>query len=380
MVLNVLKKLSYWVRNLIFLILVSICKILSQLSRKTDKGIIIIKLEKIGDFVLFVAYQLDLVSYYRQKGLKVSIVVSKPNDELIDNSLYESLYIFNLDDIRNNVLRIFKWLRIFIRFKFETVIVFTHSPSIFHFGLSYLISSRTKIISSPDQLNSKVANFVVRILFDEIEVNQTNELSKNKIFVESILGKQLEFKLANFDYIRQDKLNLIDKKFIAISPTAGWLKRAWSKSNFISLINSITGETDYAVILFGTKAEQLYCEQIKLECGGTVHNFAGKLSIKDYVKYLRSATAFIGNESGGSHLAFALGIDVFCILGGGHFGRFFPYDQDFLSKKENRLFLFTHHMDCYGCNWNCIYNNSKLPCIDRIYVERVKPIILSNLK
>ncbi|MCK5215187.1 MAG: hypothetical protein KAR05_07540, partial [Candidatus Omnitrophica bacterium] len=50
-------------------------------------------------------------------------------------------------------------------------------------------------------------------------------------------------------------------------------------------------------------------------------------------------------------------------MGGGHFGRFYPYGD----KKDNRIVF--KRLDCYYCNWICKYPEVK--CLNEIEVDEV---------
>jgi hypothetical protein len=46
------------------------------------------------------------------------------------------------------------------------------------------------------------------------------------------------------------------------------------------------------------------------------------------------------------------------IVGGGHFGRFFPWGNSSVARVVNKP------MECYGCNWRCKYQSMR--CIQEI--------------
>ena len=83
-----------------------------------------------------------------------------------------------------------------------------------------------------------------------------------------------------------------------------------------------------------------------------------------------NASLVIGNETGLTHLGYLSGVPTVCILGGGHFGRFLPWDEfdDVVKCIYNK-------MDCFQCGWRCKYVNLKKgeipPCIKNIKPEKV---------
>ncbi len=74
---------------------------------------------------------------------------------------------------------------------------------------------------------------------------------------------------------------------------------------------------------------------------------------------VKASKLFIGNDSGFTHIAKAIGIPFIAVIGGGMYGKFF---QDAATNKSQYFFYDT--MDCFGCKWNCIYD--KPYCITNI--------------
>jgi hypothetical protein len=50
-------------------------------------------------------------------------------------------------------------------------------------------------------------------------------------------------------------------------------------------------------------------------------------------------------------------------MGGGHFGRFYPYDD---PKKHRMVFK---EMDCFNCDWHCVHESVR--CIQEITCDAV---------
>jgi ADP-heptose:LPS heptosyltransferase len=102
-----------------------------------------------------------------------------------------------------------------------------------------------------------------------------------------------------------------------------------------------------------------------------VLNLAGKTTLIDLAELIRAAKLLIGNESGAVHLAAAVGTPSVSIVGGGHYGRFIPYD---IAADDECVapIPVIHRMECYGCNWKCIFPivpGQPTPCVSRITVQ-----------
>jgi ADP-heptose:LPS heptosyltransferase len=72
-------------------------------------------------------------------------------------------------------------------------------------------------------------------------------------------------------------------------------------------------------------------------------------------------------------MAAAVGTPAVCILGGGHYGRFLPYQ---IEKRTTRPLpiAVSYKMDCFGCNWKCAHAKEvkgAMPCVANISVSQV---------
>ena len=82
-------------------------------------------------------------------------------------------------------------------------------------------------------------------------------------------------------------------------------------------------------------------------CNKNVTILAGELELYEIPFLVKYAKLFIGQDSGLTHIAFKLGVPLIAIIGGGEFGRFFPY-----RESEKVRFLYSK-MDCFLCHWEC---------------------------
>ena len=75
----------------------------------------------------------------------------------------------------------------------------------------------------------------------------------------------------------------------------------------------------------------------------------GQTSLEELSREILVADLFLGVDTGPAHLALALGKPAVVVLGGGDYGRFFPY-----GKSR----VVTHRMDCFQCHWECRYDRA----------------------
>lgn len=118
------------------------------------------------------------------------------------------------------------------------------------------------------------------------------------------------------------------------------------------------------LVFFGSDADRLYCESILESLAtagwdkGNLLNLCGKTSVRETVECYKKCDILLTQETAAVHMATALGKPVIGIVGGGHFGRFYPWGNPERSRVLHKP------MDCYGCNWICKYETVR--CIQEV--------------
>jgi hypothetical protein len=78
----------------------------------------------------------------------------------------------------------------------------------------------------------------------------------------------------------------------------------------------------------------------------------------DLMDALAASTAVLTTETAVAHLATALDLPMVCVVGGGHYGVFSPWQR---SERQRWL---THSLPCFNCNWQC--SQAEPYCITRV--------------
>jgi ADP-heptose:LPS heptosyltransferase len=196
------------------------------------------------------------------------------------------------------------------------------------------------------------------------------EVNKNFAFVKQLTNHTIEASFINISNLMNNVVGVNrTRAYIVINLGASNICRVWAMEDFAQLINCLDGNVD--VVLLGSASEQNLFQQLRPYLTRKINNLIGKTSLLDTINIVASAQLFIGNETSTSHIAAAVNTPSVCILGGGHFARFMPYD---LKQEWNWPHAVYHKMDCFNCNWQCVYpleNNQTWRCIARVPVEPV---------
>jgi heptosyltransferase-2 len=91
--------------------------------------------------------------------------------------------------------------------------------------------------------------------------------------------------------------------------------KCWPPERFAEVANRLSVEKDAEIILFGTTGEIPVAQAIIAAMRRKAINLTGKTNIADLPALLSRCHVFIGNDSGGMHVAAAVGLPVVAIFG-----------------------------------------------------------------
>ncbi|MCD6272427.1 MAG: glycosyltransferase family 9 protein [Deltaproteobacteria bacterium] len=200
------------------------------------------------------------------------------------------------------------------------------------------------------------------------------ELRRNAEFV-SGLGYAFQAALPDMMPVAQGINNPAanNSPYFVLFPGASWTGRQWPVEKFSEFASLIFHETGMPAVICGGVTEMELGEALITIMDIPVLNMVGETSLNEIVSVIKDAQFLLGNETSAVHIASAVATPAFCLLGGGHYGRFMPYSIK--SKTEKPLpVAIIHQMDCFNCNWRCRYfveEGNPVPCIEKISVEEV---------
>lgn len=202
------------------------------------------------------------------------------------------------------------------------------------------------------------------------------EIERNRDFAEQVVGQtisasdfQPELWLDESDRavarqaLTKNGISPVDDVVLALFPGASWWGREWSSSKYAELADRVVREYGARIVILGGANDSIVTSAVQSRMKEPSLNLSGRLNLSVLSAILKECSLLIGNETGPLHMAVAVGIPTLGIMGGGHFGRFYPYGD--LNKHRVAF----KKMDCYGCNWNCIYETTR--CIQDIAVDDV---------
>jgi len=102
----------------------------------------------------------------------------------------------------------------------------------------------------------------------------------------------------------------IEGPVIGITPGAAYgTAKRWLPERFAETARKLSG----SVVVFGSAAERELCAQVAAVTGG--HNLAGETKLGEFIELVSVCRLFLTNDSGGMHVASALGVPTVAVFG-----------------------------------------------------------------
>lgn len=126
------------------------------------------------------------------------------------------------------------------------------------------------------------------------------------------------------------------------------------------VVSALNEKLDPRWVLIGGAGENIPRGLLDVLPPQATSNLVGKTSLDSLVDEIAEADAYLGVDTGPAHVALALGKPAVVVLGGGDYGRFFPYGNARVVAQR---------MDCFHCHWECRYERAR--CLHEIPPESV---------
>ena len=153
----------------------------------------------------------------------------------------------------------------------------------------------------------------------EILVATQHEVDRQLALVSTIgsITKNKRLSLTVSDKARFRALEMVTK--LGIQTTEPWLilhagvseaKRRFGEDQYIQAARQLRTESDYQILLTGSKSEWNYVETIRQGIGEKAYNLAGAFPLETFIGLVAEAPVLISNNTGPVHIAAALGTPV----------------------------------------------------------------------
>lgn len=345
-----------------------------KLNHDAKHKVLILREDSIGDFVLFSC----ALEQYRKlfSSSHLVLVVSSDVYEFAKNCpSVDEVWSIDVRRFRTSLVEKIRWLRRVREARFDIAI-----HSVFSLGFEYV---------EPIVWWSRAGR---RIAHECVEMGRSRRLSPFYTELVTVDGLWKHELFRNYDMLRylgytgpppmRPKVWLNDgainmrlrTPYGVVVPGARSSLRRWPAEMFGEAISRVHQSRILNWVLLGAESEEAICRELSdvLTRNGVSHiNLVGRTTLQEAAHIIKQARVCLGNESGLVHIAIAQGTPVVTIVGGGHYARFFPYPDN------QRQYVVNKAMECYYCNWRCIFNRTR--CIEEVPVDAVAGALQSAL-
>jgi ADP-heptose:LPS heptosyltransferase len=338
-------------------------------------GVALIRLDAIGDFIIWSDSAKEFRKFYPSQ--KITLITNAICAELARELPYwDEVMPVKLEHLSSRKLihRLFFLFRIRSS-NFQVAIQPTFSRNLMH-GDSVIRATHAnyRIGSVGDGDSCTLEDRLIGNSWYTLLVPATSkplmELMRNAEFIHHLTGVKHSINLPKLP-IKAGKQMGFQSPFFMVFPGASMVGRRWTKESFVEVIHEMNDVYGWSTVLCGNSSEFKVCEEIAAKVSTPCINMAGKTTLLELVELIRQAKILVSNETSAAHIGLAVGTITLCLLGGGHFGRFFPYPEYLSGNKQIIAF---NEMSCFNCNWQCTQPyvmGDPLPCIAAISVHSV---------
>ncbi len=356
---------------------------------------LLVRLDAIGDFVLWLDAAQATVNRYKEQGKNAVLVANAAWAEWAKElGIFDDVITLDRRKFEQDLLYRFRLGLRIRKLKCSIAVQPTYSREFF-FGdaLVRISGARERIGFTTDSSNMPpwqmhIGNrWYTRLISATPEPRM--ELERNAEFVRGLGESDFLAKVPDLRArisLGKDEAFLAvmqqDQRYYVLFPGASWDGRQWPVASFVQIAERLYSETGWHGVVCGGKADRQLAEKICGLCRAPLVNWTGHTDLSQLATILFEAQLLLTNETSAVHIAAAVGVPTVCILGGGHYGRFMPYQ---VEQTDDRPLpnAIIHQMPCFGCNWQCIYtraNGIPVPCIERITEEEVWTAISKILR
>ena len=299
---------------------------------KAKKTLLIVKLDAIGDYILFRNFLQTVAQSELYKNHRIVLCGSEIYKDIAEH--FDNEFVDEFIWINHKVkFKFWYCLRIYTRVQklgFETVLNPVFSSDNWADLLVRITNAKVRIGFEGDLTNSnwreKQRN---RKCYTHLIANESEhlfEFYRNRQFFSKVLG--VDCKMPVRSELNVSK-GMVKQDAIVICPGSGQPHKIWPVEKFIALTLSLEREfKPRNIFICGGNGDQPIGAIITAQLKNSLMNLndlTGKTSLVELTELIATARLVICNDSSAFHIAVALNVPVVCISNGENYGRFSPY-------------------------------------------------------
>ena len=307
-------------------------------AKSEEKHLLIIKVDEIGDYILFRNYFKYFKAAGKYKGFKITMVAKKAWKSLYETYDKDSVdSIIWLDKTRymKDIKYRFAMLANIRKVGSSDVVncIFSRSADLDD-GIVATATGSAKIAMYSDETNRKKNEkdkdgSIYTSLIDAGD-RKIFDTERNRNFIEKVLeidGLTVDTKVS---IPPQNELPTED--YLAIFIGAGNPERRWPIPFFIECVKYAAEKYKLVPVVCGGPGDETDAASFVDSYGDMVLNYAGKTTLPQMMELLSKAKFLICVDTGALHMGVAAGCPVIGLFSGKFYGRFAPYPKEITEQ------------------------------------------------
>ena len=370
-----LRKIASLFRDILFIFF---DRISASQGRTHKISLVTIRVDNIGDFVLWFSSAKPLLDNYSESKSSILICNQACVDFAKATGLFSQVIGIDLRRFIRDLGYRLRLIRQVAQLGAEIAIQPTYSR-VFLTGDSLVRASHAKqrIGSQGDLSNIRPWQKAIsdRWYTQLVPASTTDmmELDRNAEFLRGLGMRDTQAEIPSIPKLMDlAPEKQVGKNYFVLFPGASSPIRQWPVDSFAAVANHVVDQFGWLPVVCGGPVERLLGDQLieKLNLPSAI-NFSGSTTLPELTELLRGARLVISNETSAIHIATGVGVPSVCILGGGHYARFMPFPNHINGVKPVSVI---HKMDCFGCNWHCKWTDdasAPYPCVSGVELNQV---------
>lgn len=356
----------------------------------SDDTVVIVRVDAIGDFVIWLASAHALVAYHRPR--RIVLIANQLFADLARASgIFDEVIPLDVRAFKKNRSYRFSTLRQVRRLGAKIAVHPCYSRSFWTGDALIRATDAADRIGQYGDLNNiqpwqkRLSDRWYTQLTPAVAASH-HELQRNANFLLALGAADGSLACARLEPSGDLPAALSSSRpYFVIVPGAGSTRRMWPTARFSDLARRVAIERDLRLVICGSASERDLAAEISAQVAlEDTLVLTGRTSLPELVEVIRGATLTVANDSAAIHIAVAVGSPSLCLLGGGHFARFLPYPERVENVTAvNRPACVHAAMSCFNCNWQCTQPHAPLgpyPCIEAISFEAATSAAFHQLK
>ena len=301
------------------------------------KSLLLIRLDAIGDYVLFRNYIELLKKSEKYKDYSITLlgnIAWKNLCEELDGEFIDNFIWLDRDRFNKDFLYRYQKLQEIVSSGYEVALNSVYSRE-FSYGdaIIKLINANEKIGSVADVSNIRKWQKNISDKYYDVLVPAKSELmfefDRNKEFFENLLSIKLDIKKPHID-LKPKKLPFeLPEKYAILFIGASASFRKWNIEGFAKIGEYLKNQFGYEIVLCGAPSDKDDALRFKECFDGSYIDLVGKTSLIELLHVIYNGNLMIANETSAPHFAVSLEMtNIFVISNGNHYGRFTPYPKN----------------------------------------------------